>query len=299
MLPLLRIAEQAIEPMSALDATTREGEEMGLNEEQMAEKLPSGHQRVIHNRVHWAKHDLTRAGLLESPNRGRFQLTDAGRKLLASKPAVFDTRLLMSIPAFKAWKEGDPANEIVAESTSVPDAIVTDLTPEDRIYRARQEIEANLKADLLHRVSEMDPSDFEQLIIDLLVQMGYGQGRNEMAKALGGSGDGGVDGVVHQDPLGLDRIYIQAKRYKDGNSVGPDAVNSFIGALNVKKANKGLIVTTSGFTKQAKEHVAASSVHVVAVDGATLADLMVRYKVGVRVREMVEILTVDEAFFAE
>jgi restriction system protein len=156
-----------------------------------------------------------------------------------------------------------------------------------------------LKADLLDRIRQMDPSDFEELIIRLLVQMGYGQGRQEMAKALGGSGDGGVDGVVHQDPLGLDRVYIQAKRYKDGNTVGPGEINSFIGALNVKKANKGLFVTASAFTRQAREHVAASSVHVVAIDGSGLADLMVRYKVGVFVREAVELKSIDEAFFSE
>lgn len=145
----------------------------------------------------------------------------------------------------------------------------------------------------------MHPSDFEELIIQLLIRMNYGQGREEMARALGGSGDGGVDGVVNQDPLGLDRVYIQAKRYKAGNTVGPNDINSFIGALNVKKANKGLFVTASSFTKQALEHAAASSLHVVLMDGDRLAALMVRHNVGVVVRETIEIKAIDEGFFSD
>ena len=299
MLPLLRVAEKASEPISTVEAVPQIAAMMGLTEAQLAEKLPSGTQRAFHNRVHWAKHYMTRAGLLESTKRGRFQLTEAGRKLLKTNPPVVNTAFLSDIPAFKTWKAGATAAEPAGDPAALPSVSETTATPEDRIFQARQEIEANLKADLLDRVRQMDPTDFEQLIIDLLVEMRYGQGRREMAKALGGSGDGGVDGVVHQDPLGLDRVYIQAKRYKDGNSVGPDAINSFIGALNVKKANKGLFVTTSTFTKQAREHVAASSVHVVAIDGVALADLMVRYKVGVSVRETVEIMVVDEGFFAD
>lgn len=143
----------------------------------------------------------------------------------------------------------------------------------------------------------MDPGDFEGLIIQLLVRMGYGQGREEMAQALGGSGDGGIDGVVHQDPLGLDRVYIQAKRYREGNTVGPEAINSFIGALNIKRAAKGLFVTASSFTKQAKEHAAKSTTHVILIDGARLTQLMVRYSVGVIVRDTVEIKALDEGFF--
>jgi restriction system protein len=172
-------------------------------------------------------------------------------------------------------------------------------TPEERIESARRELEASLKADLLDRVRQIEPGDFEALIIQLLVRMGYGQGREEMARALGGSGDGGVDGVVHQDPLGLDRVYIQAKRYKDGNTVGPEAINSFIGALNIKRANKGLFVTASAFTKQARDHAERSTTHVVLIDGDRLAELMVRHSVGVVIRDVIEIKAIDEGFFGE
>ena len=302
MLPLLRYAGQSAEPVGVIEALPRLSKEMRLTDAPLAVRLPSGTQGAFHNRVHWAKHYLTRAGLLESTRRGRFQITEAGRALLANGPSTLDTAFLKTIPAFKAWIGSTADGEQGATpamsdaSTSVDDV---SATPEERIEQARQVLEANLKADLLDRVRQMEPSDFEELIILLLVQMGYGQGRQEMARALGGSGDGGVDGVVHQDPLGLDRVYIQAKRYKEGNTVSPGEINSFIGALNVKKANKGLFVTASSFTKQALAHVAASSVHVVAIDGPRLAELMVRYKVGVVVRDVVELKAIDEGFFVD
>ena len=228
MLPLLRFAEKASAPVSVLEALPQVAAMMGLTDEQLAERLPSGAQGAFHNRLHWAKHYMTRAGLLESTKRGRFQLTDEGRQVLATDPAVVNTAFLATIPAFKEWKDGAVTAD--GDTVSIPTVTAADVeaTPEERIEQARRELEANLKADLLDRVRQMDPSDFEELIIRLLVQMGYGQGRHEMAKALGGSGDGGVDGVVHQDPLGLDRVYIQAKRYKDGNTVGPGEINSFI-----------------------------------------------------------------------
>ncbi len=297
MLPLLTCAQRATGPLSILEALPQVAQAMGLTEAQLAERLPSGAQGAFHNRLGWAKHYLTRAGLLESTKRGRFQLTEAGRNLLKQGPATVDTAFLATLPAFKEWKAGE---SLQGGEDAPPTALIgveAKATPEERIEAARRELDASLKADLLDRVRQMDPADFENLIIHLLVQMGYGQGRAEMAKALGGSGDGGVDGVVHQDPLGLDRVYIQAKRYKDGNTVGPGEINSFIGALNVKKANKGLFVTASSFTKQAKDHVAASSVHVVAIDGPGLAELMARYRVGVRVRDVIELKSVDEAFF--
>jgi restriction system protein len=298
MLPLLRHVEAAAEPVSIMDALPSVAKVMGLTEAQLAVRLPSGTQGAFHNRLHWAKHYMTRAGLLESTRRGRFQLSADGRALLATSPAVVNTALLETIPAFKEWRSREQAPAASGSSSETPAAALS-ATPEERIEQARQELEANLTADLLDRVRQMDPSDFEELIILLLVKMGYGQGRQEMAKALGGSGDGGVDGVVHQDPLGLDRVYIQAKRYKEGNTIGPGEINGFIGALNVKKASKGLFVTASSFTKQAREHVAVSSVHVVLIDGLQLAELMVRHKVGVVVRETVELKAVDEGFFAD
>lgn len=296
MLPLLKRAAEAKEPVSIMELMPVLAADFDLTDDEIAERLPSGMQGVFHNRLHWAKFYMTRAGLLETTKRGRFQITPEGSAVLATGPAQITNQTLSASPAFKAWFKSSQAGTSSPPAT-MPVADGSGATPEERIEEARKELEANLKAEILDRVRQMPPADFEQLIIQLLVRMNYGQGREELAKALGGSGDGGVDGVVHQDPLGLDRVYIQAKRYKEGNNVGPEAINSFIGALNIKKANKGLFVTASGFSKQAREHATASSLHVVLIDGDRLAELMIRHGVGVLTRHTVEIKTLDEGFF--
>ena len=296
MLPLLKRVADAREPASIMELMPALAADFGLSEEEMAERLPSGVQGVFHNRLHWAKFYMTRAGLLETTKRGRFQITPDGSALLRTGLTQITNQKLSALPAFKAWFK---SSQTGATNTPITEPAVdaSGATPEERIEEARRELEANLKAEILDRVRQMLPADFEQLIIQLLVRMNYGQGREELAKALGGSGDGGVDGVVHQDPLGLDQVYIQAKRYREGNNVGPEAMNSFIGALNIKKANKGLFVTASGFSKQAREHAMASSLHVVLIDGERLAELMIRHGVGVLTRHMVEIKALDEGFF--
>ncbi|MDH4384854.1 MAG: restriction endonuclease [Caulobacter sp.] len=296
MLPLLKRVADAREPASIMELMPALAADFGLSAEEMAERLPSGVQGVFHNRLHWAKFYMTRAGLLEATKRGRFQITPDGSALLRTGLTQITNQKLSASPAFKAWFKSAQTG---ATNTPITEPAVdaSGATPEERIEEARRELEANLKAEILDRVRQMLPADFEQLIIQLLVRMNYGQGREELAKALGGSGDGGVDGVVHQDPLGLDQVYIQAKRYREGNNVGPEAMNSFIGALNIKKANKGLFVTASSFSKQAREHAMASSLHVVLIDGERLAELMIRHGVGVLTRHMVEIKALDEGFF--
>lgn len=304
MLPLLKRVVAANKPVGIMEIAPPIAEDLGLTEAQLAERLPSGRQATFHNRLHWAKQYMTRAGLFESTKRGQFQATAEGRALLARGLVTINNDVLNQYPAFVAWRLGSPSQDdlpdrAASEAVAASPSATSIATPEERVEAARRELEASLKAEILDRVREMTPGDFEALIIFLLVRMGYGQGREEMAQALGGSGDGGVDGVVHQDPLGLDRVYIQAKRYKEGNTVGPDAINSFIGALNIKRANKGLFVTASSFTKQAMEHARHSTTHVVLIDGERLAELMVRHSVGVVVRDVVEIKAIDEGFFGE
>ncbi|MFN9847132.1 MAG: restriction endonuclease [Alphaproteobacteria bacterium] len=300
MLPLLKRSAAMKRPVSIMEVQPLVAADLKLTDEQLAERLPSGRQGVLHNRLHWSKQYLTRAGLLRSTRRGQFEVTDEGHALLAKGLPGISNDLLNQYPAFVAWRQREPDGEAPVLIQAKPNAPAFQaITPEERIEAARGELDASLRADVLDRVRQMTPGDFEALITLLLIRMGYGQGREEMAEALGGSGDGGVDGVVHQDPLGLDRVYIQAKRYKEGNTVGPDAINSFIGALNIKRANKGLFVTASAFTKQAKDHAERSSTHVVLVDGDRLAELMVRHAVGVVVRDTVEIKAIDEGFFGE
>lgn len=297
MLPLLRRTAETIEPASIMELMPILAGDFGLTEDELAERLPSGMQGVFHNRLHWAKFYMTRAGLLRSTKRGRFEVTPEGTKLLSSSPSEISNQTLANYPEFSTWLVGAKTGSATKPTVSSPLPQADDATPEERIEEARKELDANLKAEILDRVRPMPPADFEQLILQLLVRMNYGQGREELAQALGGSGDGGVDGVVNQDPLGLDRVYIQAKRYKEGNNIAPEAIRGFIGALHIKKASKGLFVTASSFSKQAREEATASSVHVVLIDGDRLAELMIRHGVGVLTRHTVEIKTIDEGFF--
>lgn len=302
MKPLLKRTVEAARPLAIPEVAPLIAADLALTDEQLAERLPSGRQTTFHNRLHWAKQYMTRAGLLVSTKRGQFEATGEGRALLAKGLPDISNDVLNQYPAFVAWRlgaEAAPSAEPTSPTSYAPPIEPTPATPEERIETARRELEASLRAELLDRVRVMHPGDFEELIILLLVRMGYGQGREEMAQALGGSGDGGVDGVVHQDPLGLDRVYIQAKRYKEGNTVGPEAVNSFIGALNIKRANKGLFVTASSFTKQARDHAERSTTHIVLVDGERLSELMVRHGVGVVTRDTIAIKAIDEGFFTD
>lgn len=176
-------------------------------------------------------------------------------------------------------------------------ALLSDLFDIQRDLGARKELEQGLRADLLDRVRSMSPAEFEELIVQLLLRMGYGNGAEELARALGGSGDRGIDGVVHQDPLGLDRVYIQAKRYSEGNTVGSREIRDFNGALDLVRAPKGLFVTASTFTRDARAQAQNATRQIVLIDGDELAGLMVRYKVGTRVLATIEVQGLDEGFF--
>jgi restriction system protein len=296
MLPLLRRVQQAGRPIGVIEVQPDLAAEFGLTPDELTERLPSGRQGVFHNRLHWAKFYMERAGLLVATKRGQFQITERGRALLDTAPSAINNSVLERYPEFVAFKQRVKPDAAPPADKALSSPMVS--TPEDRIDAARRELEAKLKAEILDRVRQMDPGDFEDLIVTLLLRMGYGQGREEMGRALGGSGDGGVDGVIDQDPLGLDRVYIQAKRYSEA-TVGPAAINSFIGALNIKRANKGLFVTASTFTKQAMAHASSSTIHVVLIDGERLAELMARHDVGVVVRDSIEIKAIDEGFFAD
>lgn len=303
MLPVLRHVALADAPVRIGDIADAIAAEFGMTEDDLAERLPSGRQSLFHNRLHWAKTYLARAGLIELPKRGHHQVTERGLALLAESPQRVDNGTLKRFPEFYAWLVGRGGGESssveASASLAEEEALIASATPEERIGEAQRELQASLKADLLERIRAMPPGDFESLIIHLLVKMGYGLGKEEMAKALGGSSDGGVDGVINQDALGLDRVYIQAKRYKDGNTVGASQIRDFIGALNIRRANKGLFVTASTFTREAEESARNANLHVVLVDGNRLAGLMIRHNVGVIVRDVVEIKSIDEGFFAE
>lgn len=299
MLPVLRYAAEREQRVP--DLAERIASDLGLSEEEREELLPSGRQRVLHNRVHWAKFYMSKAGLIDSPARGRFIASEAGRRFLASNPERLDTRTLMQIPEFVEFYESGKSGSSAGsqEAADQGDAEASSATPEEQIEQAYRSLNAALRADLLDRIRENSPAFFEKLIVDLLVAMGYGGSHRNAAEQLGRSGDGGVDGVINEDRLGLDRIYVQAKRYAEGNSIGRPEVQGFVGSLVGLGASKGVFVTTSSFTKGASEYAYNLPQRVILIDGNRLADLMIEHGVGTRSQQTIQIQRLDEDFFTE
>ena len=303
MLPVLRGLNGHSAPIPLRSLTEGIAGEFALTEDECAQRLPSGGATLLSNRMAWAKLYLQKAGLVETPKRGLVAITEGGRALLRTSPARIDVAFLRRNPTFLEWQartdEAGASSGPDRSSQMLPAVPVSAATPHERIDEAAKELQTALQSELLDRVRQMAPADFEGLIIRLLLAMGYGQGLEELARAIGGTGDGGMDGVIHQDPLGLDRVYIQAKRYREGNNVSSPDIRNFVGALNIHRANKGVFVTASQFTADAKQAASGSTVQVVLIDGHRLTELMVRYDVGVVTRYQVELKDVDEGFFTE
>lgn len=280
------------------DVVEQLAEKLALAPEERSALIPSGKQTVFANRTHWAKSYLTQAGLLERTGRGRFQITEQGKQILGQNPPRIDIEFLERFPSFREFQNRTrtPTERV---STSEPENSVVEsaLAPDEAMRSAQQQLEAALGTDLLERLIAAPPDFFERAVVKLLTAMGYGGSVAEAARALGKSGDGGVDGVIDQDALGLDRVYVQAKRYALNNPVGAGAVRDFFGSLDRFKATKGLFVTTSSFTQQARDTSEYLSKRIVLIDGAHLAKLMIRYDVGCRVEETLFIKRLDEEFF--
>ena len=296
MLPVLRLAATGVTRVP--DAATAIADQLGLTEAEREEMLPSGRQRVLHNRIHWAKFYMAKAGLIDSPARGRFVASAEGLALLATQPAAITVETLKTYPAFAQFYAGDaqasPAEALVAEAAATATA-----TPEEQIDAAQSVLHAALKTELLQRVLAQSPAFFERAIVDLLVAMGYGGSHEGAALSLGRSGDGGVDGVIDEDRLGLDRIYVQAKRYAPHVGVGRPDVQGFVGSLVGFGATKGVFVTTSSFSAPAIDFVRHLPQRVVLIDGTRLAELMIEHGVGVRVSRTIAVKRLDEDFFAD
>ncbi len=298
MLPVLRLA--AVGETRVPHVAERLADDMGLTLEERDELLPSGRQRVLHNRIHWAKFYMSKAGLIVSPARGLFTATEKGKALLRSSPERIDVAVLMKEPEFREFyrNEGEEAGQgsLIVEPL---DGTLSRTTPEEQIDGAHATLQAALRDELLQRILANSPAFFEQLIVDLLVAMGYGGSHRDAAAQLGRSGDGGVDGIVNEDRLGLDRIYVQAKRYAPDNPVGRPDVNGFVGSLVGLGANKGVFVTTSTFSQPARDYVKHLAQRVILIDGRELSDLMIEHGVGVRNYRTVEFKRLDEDFFGE
>jgi restriction system protein len=297
MLPVLRLCTK--KTWHIRDLIARISDDLGLTQVEREELLPSGGSTRIASNVGWARTYLKKAGLVDQPKRGMVRTTERGRHLLKDNPSSLNAKMLEQFEEFRAFQAKAKSTVVPSPSTG-QDSPATELasTPEDQITSASSIIDEALRDDLLARVLEGTPTFFERLIIDLLVKMGYGGARADAGEHLGRTGDGGVDGVIREDQLGLDRVYLQAKLYKPSNVIGPATVQAFMGALIGKGAQKGVLITTSSFTKAAiNAAMQTAHLRLVLIDGDELTRLMVRFKVGVRVTRSIEIKRIDLDYF--
>lgn len=297
MLPVLKVAAEGETRVPI--ASEMIADQLGLSEEEREELLPSGKQSLLHNRIHWAKFYMSKAGLIVSPSRGIFVASDEGRALLAQRPERIDVELLKSYPAFLEFYDKSNSNDGAKQDDAQTQSAASEATPEEQIDAASAILTRALKADLLARVHEQTPTFFEHLIVELLVAMGYGGSHESAARRLGKSGDGGIDGIVDEDRLGLDRIYVQAKRYDPEQTIGRPAIQGFVGSLIGFGATKGVFVATCSYSKQARDYVENLPQRVILIDGDRLAELMIEFGIGVRVSRAIQVNRIDEDFFAD
>ena len=286
--------------MKVSEAVALIADQLELSDDERSELLPSGKQAVFANRVHWAKTYLKQAGLIRSTRRGYFEITQRGRDVLSTPPAEINTAFLDAFEEFRSFRNRrSDGQEEAGETPVTTSATATQATPDEELRLAHRKINEALSADLLDKVRSVSPAFFEEIIVQLLLAMGYGGTSEDAGRALGQAGDDGVDGVIDQDPLGVDQIYVQAKRYAETNSVGAGAIRDFFGALSLKKAQKGIFVTTSSFSRSAYETARGLGTRIVLIDGPQLARLFVRYGIGCRTEEVLEVKRLDEEFFPE
>jgi restriction system protein len=296
MLPLLKLVSdgqehkyrELIESLAA---------EFQVTDQERKELLASGNQPIFDNRVGWAKTYLKKAGLLSSPKRATFIITDTGRKALSKKPERIDARYLRQFPAFLEFQNASRNDNETEEETAA--IAIHEQTPEESLDKAYQRIRKSLASELLNKVVDLSPSFFERLVVELLVKMGYGGSIKDAGKAMGKSGDEGIDGTIKEDKLGLDIIYIQAKRWKPGNVVGRPEIHKFVGALAGQGAKKGIFITTSNFTKEALDYTPRNETKIVLIDGQQLAQLMIDYNIGCATQQIYELKKLDSDYFEE
>ena len=281
------------------EVTTSLSDQFHLTEEDRNLASEVSGQGVMYNRTAWAKTYLKRAGLIEQPRRGFFKISASGEAVLKAPPSAINLKFLEQFPEYVAAKDNQGQAEVAPLPAEV--AVIKSATPDELIASGVKSIRDNLVSEILEQIRIGTPFFFEKLVVNLFVKMGYGGAQQGSAWVTGRSGDGGIDGVIHEDKLGLDVIYIQAKRWKEGNTVGGPDMQQFVGALATRKAKKGIFVTASEFTKAAKEVVSqlGHEPRVVLIDGVMLANLMIDYNVGVSVAETYEIKKIDSDYFLE
>ena len=290
MLPLLKISADG-EEHSLREAIQFLAEEFELSSDELSELLPSGRQVTFDNRVGWARTYLKKAGLLNSTRRGHFRITERGRKVLSDSPSRVDAKLLERFEEFAEFKH--PRRERMPDS--VQQTRPTTDTPEEELEVAHQILRDAIASELLQQVKSCSPVFFENLVIDLLLQMGYGGSRREAGHAMGRTGDGGIDGIIKEDKLGLDIIYVQAKRWE--GTVGRPEIQKFAGALQGQRARKGIFLSTSSFSKDAYEYTGHIDTKIILIDGVQLAGLMFDHGVGVSTVASYEVKRIDSDYF--
>ena len=294
LLPLLQLAADG-NIHTLQEAYVAMAKHFHLSEEDQQTLLPSGKQVVYKNRVSWARSFLGKALLLESPKRGQFSLSERGKKLLAENPETLRVKHLMKYPEFKKFQMAKPGkNRKTERSDSIEEQTTT---PEEIFEAAFQELQGSLADELIQQITNNSPDFFERLVVNLLVKMGYGGSIKDAGQALGRSGDEGIDGIIKEDKLGLDIIYIQAKRWQ--GTVGRPEIQKFVGALHGQQARKGVFITTSGFSKEAEQYASGIDPKVVLVDGNRLVELMIDYDLGVSTVDTYRIKRIDTDFFIE
>jgi restriction system protein len=293
MLPLLQFAKDGNEhpTQEAIEALAKH---FHLTEAELAELLPSGTQSIFANRLGWARTYMKKAGLLEYPKRGQFKITSRGLDVLVQKPERISAAFLKQFPEFQEFQ-----NLSRSSQESVPEVALDERqTPEEQIETAYSEIRTALASELLSKVKTASPGFFERLVVDLLLKMGYGGSRSDAGRAIGKSGDGGIDGIINEDRLGLDVVYIQAKRWND-SAVSRPEIQKFVGALTGHRARKGVFITTSIFTKEAQAFAVNNEFKVILIDGQMLSELMIDYGVGVTRQAIYELKRIDSDYFTE
>jgi restriction system protein len=303
MAPLLRLlADKGLTTLG--EAVAHLADEFQLTPEERAVLLPSGQYPLFRNRVGWAKTYLKQAGLIVQPKRGQMELSPTGRALLPDLPSRIDGNFLARFPSFLEFMSRSGAKtyvkpgagKAIAAAENQP-ALEAEGPPEEVIERAMRTLRDELRIELLDTVKIAPPEFFERLVVRLLLKMGYGGSREEAGQTVGRSGDGGIDGIINEDRLGLDAIYLQAKRWE--GVVGRPEIMKFVGALAGQRATKGVFITTSWFTQDARDYASTSQYKVVLIDGSRLADLMIEHDLGVSVAATYQLKRIDSDFFAE
>lgn len=294
MLPLLENISDGSE-YKLTDLVDRLADQFKLTDEERAELLPSGQTFLFGSRVSWARTYLKKAGIIDSPKRGIITINSRGREVLRKKPKLLNVAFLRQYPEFVEFQN---TKKQETGETVVETPLTQQQTPEETLETAYLNIRKALASELLDRIVNLSPAFFEKLVVELLVRMGYGGSIKDAGKAVGKSGDEGIDGTIKEDKLGLDVIYIQAKRWKPGNVVSRPEIQQFIGALAGQGAKKGIFITTSSFTREALNYVPRNETKIVLIDGEQLVQLMIDYNLGVILRQTFEVKRIDNDYFS-